>query len=101
MGKNERQVNSNLPCQFDHFWRNLNFWSGRAVWLRLRPSFFFSSLRIFYVKMATSEEGGVCITLIVNGYRHLWDEHTNVIILNFKNCENIRNNLYSGYNSNC
>ena len=62
--KNERQVNSNLPktalldargaqTQYDVTW---NF----------TPIFFFNSLRIFYVKMATSERGGggVCISLV-------------------------------------
>ena len=69
--KNERQVNSNLPCKFGHFWRKLNFWG--AVWTCLGacgaqtrydviwnfvPIIFCRSLRIFYVNMATSEGGG-------------------------------------------
>ena len=48
--KNERQINSNLPWKFDHFWRNLNFWAPKTPLLNarsaqtrceiLRPSFF-------------------------------------------------------------
>ena len=31
--KNERQINSNKPCKYGHFWIKLNFWG--AIWVRL------------------------------------------------------------------
>ena len=38
--KNERQINSNLPCKFGHFWRKLNF-RGK-VEICAKPIIFFS-----------------------------------------------------------
>ena len=67
--KNKRQINSNLPCKFGHFWRKLNFWTPAQmrydlIW-NFTPISIFSTLRIFYVKLATSEAGGeVCIVLV-------------------------------------
>ena len=74
-----RQVNSNFPCKFGHFWRKLNFWVFKTpllnahsaqtrydvVW-NFMPIFRFSTLHISYVKMATSQggRGGVCIYLV-------------------------------------
>ena len=67
--KNDRQINSNLPCKFSHFWRKLNFrapitplldshMSGtRYDVFNFQHVFSFSKLRIFYVKIATSEGG--------------------------------------------
>ena len=66
--KYEHQVDSNLSCKFDHFWRNLSFWAPKTplldaqmrhdvIW-NFSPIFIFSTLRIFYVKMDTSEWGG-------------------------------------------
>ena len=64
--KNERQINSNLPCKFGNFWSKLNIWD--ANWARFSPNapnwkfyvyHFFSTLRNFYVEMTTSKGGGV------------------------------------------
>ena len=33
MQKNERKINSNLPCKFGHCWRMLKFWDGVLVHL--------------------------------------------------------------------
>ena len=66
--KNQRQVNINLPCKFDHFWGILNFWAPKrplldahsartrydVIW-NFQHIFSFSRLRFFYVEMATSE----------------------------------------------
>ena len=70
--KNERQVNSNLLCKFGHYWRKLNFWAPKTPFLgsqtrydviwNFTPIFIFSSLRILYVKMTTSEVGGWIIS---------------------------------------
>ena len=72
--KNERPINSNLPCKFGCFWRKLNFWG--AFWVCLgacgtqtrydviwnfTPIIFLGSLSIFSMKMATSERGDLHI----------------------------------------
>ena len=74
-----KKLVSNLLCKFCHFSRKLNFWAlknapfGRpwrpnATW-NFTPIFIFSSLRISYVRTATSQRGGggVCISLVVTG----------------------------------
>ena len=78
--KIERQINPNLPCKFCHFWINLKFWAPKTapfgrpwrpnvIWrdMKFYAHQFFSSLRIYYVDMVTSEGGGgVCNLHILN-----------------------------------
>ena len=69
--KNERQVNSNLPCKFGYFSSKMNFLGAHnapfelqqhpnVIWcvMKFYAYHFFSTLRIFYVDMVTSEGGG-------------------------------------------
>ena len=68
--KNERHINSNLTCRFGYFWNFFNFWAPKTPLMDTRSAqtrydatlnFIFSILRIFYVKMATSEGPSVLV----------------------------------------
>ena len=78
MQKNECQFNSNPPSKFGHFWRKLNFFGHRLgargaqtrnhVIGNFTLIIFLSTLRIFYVKITTSDGGrGGLQPLIVTG----------------------------------
>ena len=47
MQKKERQVNSNLPCKFGHFWRKLNFW-GTVCTVWAHKILYMSNLKIIW-----------------------------------------------------
>ena len=68
--KEKQQFISNMSCKFGYFWKKLNFWAPKTSILDARgaqtrydvtwkftPIFIFNTLRIFYVKMVTSEGG--------------------------------------------
>ena len=68
--KNKRQISSNIPCKFGHFWRKFNFLAPKTSLLDARSAetryviwsftsnFIFSPLRIFYVKSPPPTSGG-------------------------------------------
>ena len=91
--KNERQINPNLPYKFGYFWRKMNFWTPKTplydphnaqarydvIW-NFQHIFSFSTLRIFYVKMATSErEGGSACPCLGQGLYQLFISKSNNI----------------------
>ena len=49
MQKNDRQVNSILPCKFVHFWRKLNFWAPKTPLLNARSAFKRDNIRTIFV----------------------------------------------------
>ena len=75
--KNERQVNSKLPCKFGHFRRKLNFWVPKTPLLDargaqthyqiLRPYLFSAHCEYFMLRWPLLNWGkgrGVCISLV-------------------------------------
>ena len=75
--KNERQIDSNLPCKFGQFWRKLNFWAPKTPRLdvcsaemqyesdmKFYAHLYFQHIAHLLCQMATSEGGGICISLV-------------------------------------